>query len=164
MRQRDAARDEYLAYLEQAWRRPEIKWSTGDPWADAVIAWSERGDIKSLLAYRGVGSLSAAQIRDLFDILGITHARTQKRNPGKPSETVLRWRDPNYIAAWVAEKRIAVWKRDNGKSNIPAEDRRRIVDDIVDKVRTWAFAKRKRPTTDRVLAILSGPKSRRLPI
>ena len=110
-----------------------------------------------------VPALTPEQLGYLAGIVRVLHMRGQKRPRGKPRGTWGRWGDPNYVAAWVAEPRIAIWKHDNGQPNIPETVRDKIIGDTVAEIRKWHFARRKPPSVDRVKAILAGPRSRRLP-
>ena len=102
-------------------------------------------------------------LRDLKSILRVLQAKSQKRKRGKPGGTSWRWSDPNYWAAWIVEQRIAAWRRDHARNNIPDSKRAEIIARTVDEARTWHCAKRKPPSVDRVTTILNGPRSRRLP-
>jgi len=136
-------------------------------WSEALRAWSERDDIGPLLdlleAVATVPSpLPVDQVKVLIGVIRILHAKQKKRSRGKPSGSFWQWQDPNYVVAWFAESRIATWKYQNGKTAIPASKRAEIVIEVVDNVRRWQFAKRKRPSVGRVLELLRGPKRRRL--
>jgi hypothetical protein len=151
-----------------AWRAPPGVSVTGDPFTDAVLALSEQNDVEPLVRYvRTLADLDPAlaqQLHDLALILRLLHAKGQKRLPGKPGGTWRRFQNPNYVAAQYAEVRIAIWKRDNGKRNVPNDVRDTIIANTVTELRTWHFAKRQRPSANRVKSILSGPRSRRLPV
>jgi hypothetical protein len=153
-----------------AWRAPPGVSVTGDPFTDAVLALGERNEIEPLARYlldAGAGAVPALTIQQMHDLVGILrllHAKGQKRPPGKPGGTWRRFQNPNYVAAQYAEVRIAIWKRDNGKRNVPNDVRDTIIANTVTELRTWHFAKRQRPSANRVKSILSGPRSRRLPV
>lgn len=152
-----------------AWRKPPGASVTGDRWTDAVIA-AGNGDIEPLANYlEDVAAgreppLTQHQLNDLASLVRLLHARGQKRKRGKPGGAWRRSSDPNYVAAQFAEARIATWKRNNGKRNIPNKKRDEIVANTVAEIRQWHFAKRKPPSVSRVKAILAGPSSRRLPV
>jgi hypothetical protein len=140
---------------------PVATWSTGDAWADGVIAWHDRADIEPLAAYLQSGPTpSPAQGRDLAELL---RTLTAKGKHGGRGGTISRWRDPNYVAAWFAEHRIIALKLKTG-SSISDEERKQIVEDEVARIGTWAFAKRKPPTVERVLRLLREPRRNRLPV
>ena len=142
---------------------------TGDRWTDAAMA-AGNGDIEPLTNYLNdvaagrEPALTQEQLDNLASFLRLQHARGQKRLRGKPGGTWRRWGDPNYVAAQFAEVRIAIWKRDNGRRNIPDTIRDKIIANTVAEIRKWHFAKRKPPSIHRVKAILAGPRSRRLPV
>ena len=141
--------------------------ATGDLWANAIGAWAERNDIEPLILYLdavadGVPALKR-ELRDLIGILRLQQARGQKRKRGKPGGTLWRWSDPNYLAALIGEQRIAAWRRDHARHNVPDSERAEIIARTVNEARIWHCARRKRPSVVRVTAILNGPRSRRLP-
>jgi hypothetical protein len=165
----------YKAYdkkLRNAWKTlpSDTIPKTGDRWTDAVVAASTDFDIEPLVNYLNdvaaerEPALAHQQLGDLASLLRLLHVRTQKRKRGKPGGTLPRWSDPNYVAAWIVEPRIAAWRREHARNNIPNSKRAEIIAHTVDEVRTWHFAKRKPPSVDRVTAILSGPRRRRLPV
>jgi len=117
-------------------------------------------------------------LRGLIGILRLQHANLQPRPKHRPKGEWGRWRDPNYVAAALAEGRINAWKAKAGerrtsdketcvgdieKIEIPAEERKPIVKWAVDLVNGWHIAKRKKASVQRVTALLDGPRSRRLP-
>ena len=173
--QRDAWRITTAAWREMveadrdAWRKPPGASVTGDRWTDAAIA-AGNGDIEPLANYlknAGAGrepALTQQQLDNLASLLRWLHARGQKGPRGKPGGTLWRWQDPNYVATQFAEVRIAIWKRDNGRRNIPDTIRDKIIADTVAEISEWHFAKRKPPSVNGVMAILKGPRSRRLPV
>jgi hypothetical protein len=145
-----------------------ISGATGDLWANAVGAWAERNDIEPLTLYLDVIAdcfpVLGRQLRDLNGILRMQQARSQKQKRGKPGGTLGRWSDPNYLAAWIVEQRVAAWRRDHARHNIPDSERAEIIArTVAQAARDWHCAKRKKPSIDRVTAILNGPRSRRLP-
>jgi hypothetical protein len=168
-----AASDAYKTELQDAWRRPVGAWSAGDPWADAIIAWHDRNDIEPLAAFVQAGpKLSPAQWLDLAELLRTIDAKARPRRPGKPRGTSQQWRDPDYLAAWIAEQRIPAWEEKHGRKNVPDEEREAIIKEVVAWVKTWAITsdwrqkkptRRKKPTVNRVRDLLNGSKSRRLP-
>lgn len=117
----------------------------------------------------------------LFGVIGVLrlqHANLQPRPKHRPQGDWGRWRDPNYVAAMLAEGRINAWKTRAGerrisdketrvgdikKIEIPAEEREPIIKRAVDLVNDWHIAKRKKASVQRVTALLDGPRSRRLP-
>jgi hypothetical protein len=136
-------------------------------WSEALGAWPECDNIEPLLelleAVANMPSpLPADRVKVLIGVIRILHAKQQKRPRGKPAGSLQQWQDPNYVAAWFAENRIATWKYQNGKTNIPESKRTEIVIEVVDYVRGWDFARRKSPSVGRVLELLRGPKSRRI--
>jgi hypothetical protein len=173
--QRDAWRITTAAWGEMveadrdAWRKPPGAGVTGDRWTDAAIA-AGNGDIEPLANYLNdvaaerEPALTQEQLGNLVSLLRLLRARGQKRPRGKPGGTWRRWGEPNYVAAQFAEARIAIWKRDNSKRNIPDDVRNKIIAGTVAEIRGWHFAKRKSPSVHRVKAILVGPRSRRLPV
>ncbi len=158
-----AARREYKKYVTESWKNPQSS-VTGDPWIDAVIALGEHDDIEPLISYLDTTPVLAEQLHDLKCILRMLHARGRKHNRGRPDGTLWRWTHSNYLTAWIAEQRIAIWKLDTGKHNISDKIRNEIISNTVAEARTWHFAKRKPPSVDRGAAILKGPRSRRLPV
>ena len=164
----------YKAYdkrLRNAWKTSASDTipKTGDRWTDAMVAAGTDVDIEPLANYLNdvaaerEPALAHQQLGNLASLLRLLHARSQKRKRGKPGGTLGRWSDPNYLAAWIVEKRIAAWRRDHARNNIPDSERAEIIARTVDEARTWHCAKRKPPSVDRVTAILNGPRSRRLP-
>jgi hypothetical protein len=144
-----------------------ISGATSDLWANAVVALAERNDIEPLTLYLDVLADCVPelgrQFRDLKSILRVLQAKSQKRKRGKPGGTLWRWRDPNYLAAWIVEQRIAAWRHDHARNSIPDSERAEIIARTVEDARAWHCARRKRPSVARVAAILNGPRSRRLP-
>jgi hypothetical protein len=164
----------YKAYderLRNAWKTSasDAIPKTGDRWTDAMVAAGTDVDIEPLANYLNdvaaerVPALAHQQLDSLASLLRSLQARSQKRKRGKPGGTLRRWSDPNYLAAWIVEKRIAAWRRDHTRNNIPDSKRAEIIAHTVDEVRNWHCAKRKPPSVDRVTTILNGPRSRRLP-
>ena len=164
----------YKAYdkrLRNAWKTSASDTipKTGDRWTDAMVAAGTDVDIEPLANYLNdvaaerEPALAHQQLGNLASLLRLLHARSQKRKRGKPGGTLWRWSDPNYLAAWIVEQRIAAWRRDHARNNIPDSKRAEIIARTVDEARTWHCAKRKPPSVDRVTAILNGPRSRRLP-
>ena len=159
-----------VADAENAWRNLPDMSETGDRWTDAVVAAGNGDNIKPLANYLndvGAGrepALTQQQLDGLASLLRLQHARAQKRPRGKPSGTLRRLLDPNYVATQIVKMRIAIWKRDNGRRNIPDTIRDKTIADTVAKISKWHFAKRKPPSVNRVMAILKGPRSRRLPV
>jgi hypothetical protein len=170
----DARTEAYARYCERlrnAWKTPasETIHETGDRWTDATVAAGNNAGIEPLANYLddvAAGRESALvpqQLGNLASLLRLLHARGQKRKRGKPLGTLGRWKDPNYLAAWFVEQRITAWRHDHARHNIPDSERAEIIARTVDEARTWHCARRKKPSIDRVTAILKGPRSRRLP-
>jgi hypothetical protein len=164
----------YKAYdkrLRNAWKKSASDTfpKTGDRWTDAMVSASTDVDIEPLANYLDdvaadrEPALAHQQLGELADLLRLLHARNQKRKRGKPRGTLWRWSDPNYLAARIVEQRIAAWRRDYARNNIPDSKRAEIIAHTVDEAHTWHCAKRKPPSVCRVTAILNGPRSRRLP-
>ena len=166
--ERTKAYKAYAKRLRNAWKTSAsgtIK--TGDRWADAMVAAGT--DIEPLANYLSdvaadrEPALAHQQLGNLASLLRLLHARSQKRKRGKPGGTLWRWSDPNYLAAWIVEQRIAAWRCNHARNNIPDSKRAEIIARTVDEARTWHCARRKKPLVARVTAILNGPRSRRLP-
>ena len=142
---------------------------TGDRWTDAIVAAGNtstlnRWPITSTTLPPGGSPRSCRSSWATWPlILRLLHARGRKRKRGKPNGTLWRWTDPNYLAAWFVEQRIAARKHEIGRRSIPNSERAEIIARTVDEARTWHCARRKKPSIDRVTAILKGPRSRRLP-
>jgi hypothetical protein len=117
-------------------------------------------------------------LRGLIGILRLQHANLQPRPKHRPKGNWGRWRDPNYVAAALADGRINAWKRNAGErrtsdketrvgdietTEIPAEERKPIVKWAVDLVNGWHIANRKKASIQRVTALLGTTKRRRLP-
>ncbi len=170
--ERTKAYNEYCETLRNAWKiaASDAIPETGDRWTDAAIAAGNGADIEPLANYLNdvaagrEPALTQQQLVNLASLLRLLHARGQKRKRGKPGGTWRRWDDPDYVTAQSAERRIAAWKRDNGRRNIPDDVRKKIVHDEVAEKKKWHFAKHKPPSVNRVMAILKGPRSRRLPV
>jgi hypothetical protein len=169
----DARAAAYTAYCERlrnAWKTPasETIPETGDRWTDAIVAAGNNAGIEPLANYLddvAAGRESALvpqQLGNLASLLRLLHARGRKRKRGKPNGTLWRRTDPNYLAAWFIEQRIAARKHEIGRRSIPNSERAEIIARTVDEARTWHCARHKKPSIDRVTAILKGPRSRRL--
>ena len=119
-----------MTVRKDGWESGGLVIPTGDQWTDALYLASN-GVIEPLAGYlEGVAAgrvpaLTPEQLGYLAGIVRVLHMRGQKRPRGKPRGTWGRWGDPNYVAAWVAEPRIAIWKHDNGQPNIPETVRTR---------------------------------------
>ena len=95
---------------------------------------------------------------------GFKSSKNSKR--GKPSDPdhLERLQKRSYLAARYAEELIEGWRMQNGRKNIPAQDRedliRAAIAEINSKCRGPEFVGR--PTMERVLQLLREPKSRRV--
>ena len=137
-RRRTKAYKAYDERLRNAWKTSASDTipKTGDRWADAMVAAGT--DIEPLANYLNdvaaerEPALAHQQLGNLASLLRLLHARSQKRKRGKPGGTLWRWSDPNYLAAWIVEKRIAAWRRDHARNNIPDSKRAEIIARTVD--------------------------------
>ena len=133
----------YAKRLRNAWKTSASDIKTGDRWSDAMVAAGTDVDIEPLVNYlddvaaEREPALAHQQLGNLASLLRLLHARSQKRKRGKPGGTLWRWTDPNYLAAWFVEQRIAAWKRDHARNNIPDSKRAEIIGRTVDEARTW---------------------------
>jgi hypothetical protein len=153
-----------------AWRRLP---STGadDPWTNG-IAMAAMGDVEPLAAYLKEWSVKAwlkgdpileKRLNDLAGVIRMLHLKTHTRGQGRPKGTLDRMKDPNQVAVMLVEKRQALWMRENGRDNVPAEVTKQLGKQTVAEVATWAYFKKKKPTSEAVLNLLKRPRSDRLP-
>jgi len=147
-----------------AWQENVARAPTGDRFHDAVMALHERYDTGPLLAVlRSDHALSSANRESLARLIDLLHALGQARRPGKPGGKHTRWNHPNYIAAYLVERRSAAWKLTRGRRNVPDVQKQKIVDQIISEMKGWALTQRKRPPRkERVLELLRGSKNLRL--
>ena len=140
--------------------------SSVDPFDEAVWAYHEKNDIKPLMAFVAsdrLSSLSSDQRHSLSSLIELLHALGQSRRPGKPGGKHTRWNNSNYIAAYLVEQRLTVWKKTTGRRYVSHEQKQKVVDEIISEMKGWALTQRKRPPQRRrVLELLREPKNRRL--
>ena len=166
---REASYRAYEEDLRNAWKDPSPASSvqlSGDygGFLMAVMAWHERDDIVPLLNFvQSDRPLSDENRRNLADLVEILHARSRPRRSGKPAGRHTRWLKPNYVVAFVAEKRLGAWKKNNGKSKAPAAITLEMVKDTIRIAKSWAMMRGKPPLKcERIIALLREPKNRRL--
>jgi hypothetical protein len=164
---RGGKRANTLAALERrsrnAWKsRSATTPRSGNPFLDALIALHQRHDIEPLLAI--VGSGHPLTPRDhLVRLLELLHALGQARRPGKPSGEHLRWQNPNYIAAYLVDRRLNALRQATGRRRVSVTETERAVHAVINEMRGWALTQGKRlPRKERVLQLLREPKHRRL--
>jgi hypothetical protein len=179
---RSQAHEEYDAKIKRkvnAWREcpPSSvvwgEWEAADPKAielhKAFVAFHETGDAASLTAVlrspealQSVYPKSIARLRELLD------ARREPRTRGTPGGAHLRWRSARQVAANIVERRKEGWRIEHNRNDVPADVTEKIVDEVIEFMKTWDAAKRRRwlrfkPLSKvSVLALLREPKTRRL--
>ena len=130
----------------------------------AMMAYYERNDIDLLVDFvRSDRPLSRAIRCVLAGVIELLHVRSRPRREGTPGGKVMRWQNPNYVIAFLAEKRIDAWKVANGRNNAPAKITLEIVKDTIEEAKSWSMMRGKRSVkSERILALLREPKNRRL--
>ena len=137
---------------------------SADPFDEACWAYHEEDDIDPLIAVlRSDRPLSSENREQLARLIDLLHALGQVRKRGKPGGVHTRWNNPNYIAAYLVERRLAKLKQDTGRRKVSAAQREKIIEDVIGEMKGWAVTQHKRlPREERVLELLREPKNRRL--
>jgi hypothetical protein len=164
---RGGKRANTLAALE---RRPRNAWKSrstttprsGDPFLDALMDLHERYDIEPLLALVRSGHPLAPRDH-LVRLLEFLHALGQAHRPGKPGGKLGRWRNPNYICAYLVERRLIALRQVSGRHRLSDTEKEKVIDHAINDMRGWVLTQGKRlPRKERVLQLLREPKDRRL--
>jgi hypothetical protein len=92
----------------------------------------------------------------------------QPRRKGTPGGTLPRWRSARQVAAFLVERIREQWFREHGGSGVRAQETEKFVAYVIEYMKTWKATElhrwlREKPlTSERVLALLREPKSKRL--
>jgi hypothetical protein len=154
---------DYEKRTTDAWKENAPTAPTGDKFHDAVMVLHEKYDTGPLLTFlRSDRALSSADRENLARLIDLLHAVGQARRAGKPGGKHLRWRMPNYIAAYLVERRLAALKQ-NGRRYISAGEKQKEIDEVMSEMKGWALTQGKRqPDSERILELLRGSKKLRL--
>jgi hypothetical protein len=179
------------------WQRQHRKLRTLDRWREAIGAWGESttwdekgymrsGDVEPIIDFLErlpssppdiVIEIQGEVLRGVVSLIRLQHVNLRPRPKHRPKGDWGRWREPNYVAAAIAEGRINAWKEKAGerrisdketrvgdikKIEIPAKEREPIIKWAIDLVNGWHIARRKKASVQRVKALLDGPRRRRL--
>jgi hypothetical protein len=99
---------------------------SADPFDEACWAYHEENDIDPLIAVlRSEHPLSAKNREQLARLIDLLHALGKARRQGRPGGKHTRWTKPDYICAYLAERRLAENKRASGRSYVSAEERKK---------------------------------------
>ena len=128
------------------------------------MALHEKYDTAPLMGFlRSDRALTSADRESLARLIDLLHALGQARRAGKPGGKHWRWRNPNYIAAYLVERRKAVMKQSSGPRNISSEQMEKEIDGVIGEMKGWALTQSKRPPNkERVLELLRLSKKLRL--
>jgi hypothetical protein len=183
-RKTNAWRDDPSRASDAVWGEWEAKAAAEQPDADpkaiqsylavvlhkAFMRFHKTGEIAPLLTtLRSEGVLAPANPESLTRLIESLHVSGQPRKEGRPGGTHSRWRRANYIAAWIAEPRLAEYQGAQTKAGDLTDDERlKVIDEVIEEMQHWHATKKglwidKDPfDRERVLKLLHDSKRKRL--
>lgn len=136
----------------------------------ALPAWHERGDLAPLLDYVRSDRAMTPRIREVVAALIEMHARTLPRGPGAPAGDHLRWQQPRFLAAYLAEHLLNRWREKHGKQRVPKKISNELIWKAIRRINRLHYMRDKEkldphvdgPDHVRIVRLLRDPKSTRL--
>jgi hypothetical protein len=146
------------------YKGPPFTPHAADPFYEACRAYHEKNDIDPLIALlRSDRPLSSHDREQLTRLVDQLYALGQARRRGKPFGKHTLWDNPNYVADYLLQRRLAEYKRTNGRRYVSAALRDKMIDELIDDMKCWELSRRKGlPRKDRILDLQRVSKKLRL--
>ena len=101
----------------------------------AMMTYHQTGEIEPLLAtLRSPGAMACVDPESLCRLIELLDAGGRPLKAGGPGAYLAKWKNPQMVAALMAEILFAIWRATNGKWQIPPYERDAIVDKVIERM------------------------------